>query len=324
MVRRIGIGSPALLLLFFATLSVHAQLRCAEPVANLGVIRGGPSLEHEFTFEAGKVALEIIEVKRGCNCLTPRLNKRHLKPGDTSRLRLEIRTLGQPDGPHAWSAQVRYREGDVIRELTVSIKAVVKNEVVVQPAALALHVETGLKQVITITDARDAPFAVKHLHCTAPAKVSFEKLAAGKHKVIIEVQAGDLTAARTDGVLNIYTDDPFYAHLQVPVTLTTAARSPILVNPEDVQLRLTNGQMVDAALVRLRPRGKDAITIKNVTCGAGVEKCDWAHGPDGGATLKVRVDGSKLTESVVKTSVRVELSEPAGAVITIPVTITRE
>lgn len=308
-----------------ASTGAVSDLRCSQPVADLGEIRAGPGLDHKFTLtNGGDQTLEILEVNRGCGCLAARLSKRGLKPGEQLTLFMEIRTLGHGNGPHSWTAQVRYRQGEAIRELPLAIKAMVKNEVIVQPAVLALHVETVLRQEVVVTDTRAGPFTVKHVQCTGPSKVSVDRVDAGKHKITVEVQAKNLRAGRSEEILNIYTSDPDYAHLQVPVTLTKAERSPVLVTPERVEIHVPAGQKMASTLVRLRSRGSDGIEIRTVTWGPGIDKCIWAKGPDLGATLKIQVDALRLNEDAIDSHVRIDFGQPKGEVLVIPVSIKKD
>ncbi|MBI3407640.1 MAG: DUF1573 domain-containing protein [Planctomycetes bacterium] len=323
--RRYGALFFALGWLFLGMAEARAQLRFAEPVANLGEIRGGPTLQHSFAFtNSGSLPIEIIEVDRSCGCLAPRLDKRRLSPGEKGNLRMDIRTLGQPNGPHAWTAQVRYREDGKIQETPIAIKAVVKNEITVQPPALAFFVENTLRQEVIVADTGVNPFAIKQIHCSGPAKLTLKKLEAGKHQIIIEVRAADLAPGSAHEILNIYTDDPVYAQLEVPVTMTRIPRSAVLVSPEKVEVQIDKGQKSASTLVRLRPRGEESISINKVTWGDEITRCDWAKGPDQSATLKIRVEAAKAPDGVSQSHVRVDLSEPPGEMVLIPVSIRKE
>src|SRR5207244_154025 len=129
---------------------------------------------------AGREPMQILEVNRGCGCLAPRLDKRLLEPGDKATLHMEVRTLGHPDGPHIWTAAVRYRTGDSVKEVPLALRACVKNDVTVQPAVCAMIVETMLRQEITLTDLRKSPLTVTLAETTSPAiKVQTKTLEGG-------------------------------------------------------------------------------------------------------------------------------------------------
>src|ERR1051325_4197870 len=87
------IGCPAL---------ASAQLRFVQPSVELGELRGGPSYAHRFEFvneAAGPI--EITDFRLGCGCLQPVLDKRVYQAGEKGTLVMNLRTLGQQEGPRA-------------------------------------------------------------------------------------------------------------------------------------------------------------------------------------------------------------------------------
>ena len=54
-------------------------------------------------------------------------------------------------------------------------------------------------------------------------------------------------------MLSIYTDDPLYSPLLLPITLTRLEKSAVTVSPPEVIARVSAAQPVAATLVRLRP-----------------------------------------------------------------------
>lgn len=309
--------------LAFVAPAVQAELFFAEPAVKLGEIRGGAPLQHTFAFgNTGKQTVEILEVNRGCGCLAPRLEKRFLEPGEKALLVMEVRTLGQPNGPHAWNATVRYRDGDVVRETPLVLHAEVKNEVTVTPAVLALFVETSLRQEVIVTDLRAQPFTVTNAAASTTAiKVQTQPGAKGITKIVLEAGAEGIAPGRHDLTLDIHTSDPVYAHLQVPITLVRTPRSEVLVTPEKVVFDLASKEKNPAAIVRLRPRGQQALAIDKVETANQAVSCTWAAGPGTGATLRVQVNAERLEGPKLDTSVRVFLRDPAGGPVVVPVEI---
>ncbi|MCI0641806.1 MAG: DUF1573 domain-containing protein [Gemmataceae bacterium] len=302
--------------LFWFCQAVSAELRFFEPIAELGEIRGGIPLRHAFTFvNAGATPLEIVEVNRGCGCVSPRLEKRRLAPREKGTLTFDLRTLGQKDGPHAWKATVRYRQDNVTRDVSVSMLATVKNEVTVQPAVLAFFVEKTLRQEVTLTDTRTTPLLVRAVESTSKGLVVQTKpLTGGVTKIILEANAVDLTPGRHDELLSIYTDDPEYALLQIPLTLTRLSAAPVQAVPQRVELRGQNATQ----LVRLRPRGTEAVVVDKIEVDHPAIVCTWAAGPGSSATVRVRVETGRALGKTLESFVRVQMSQPMGGVV-IPV-----
>jgi hypothetical protein len=306
-----------------AVLFIHAslawgQLKFTQPTADLGELRGGPAYSHRFEFvNETPQPIEILDVRLGCGCLQPDLSKRTLNKGETATLTLSLRTLGQPDGPRLWRAFVVYRLGEKTYEQGLVLAATLRNEITVEPAILAMSVETTLRQEIVISDKRKTPLKIIAVQATSPAlRIDAPATIGGQTKVTIEVSGTALKSARQDETINIYTDDPQYRHLQLPITLTKAARPAVSATPETVEIVGAGSQ-----LVRLRGRGDQAIRIAKVEPSQGGIKCTWAAGPGNDATLKVSSDGSAAEGPV---SVRIFFAEPAETAITVPVTLRKE
>src|SRR5262245_56154620 len=124
----------AIVTVFLAVPSARADLLIEKPLVNLGDIKGGVPLQHRLELRnSGEQATDILEVTASCGCLAPRLDKRSLQPGEKTTLALELRPLGQRNGPHAWNGLVRYRQGQEVREAIFTVKAIIHNDVTVQP-----------------------------------------------------------------------------------------------------------------------------------------------------------------------------------------------
>jgi hypothetical protein len=307
--------------LFCLTGRAQAELRVAEPTVNLGEIRGGAPLQVNFTLvNTGPEAVDIVEVNRGCGCLAPRLDKRLLGAGEKTRLQMEVRTLGHPNGPHTWTAAIRYRTAEGIREVPLALRAVVKNDVTVQPAVCALFVETTIRQEITLADLRMPPLKVTSAESTSHhIKVTTKNEGDGVTKIVLEASAAGLDPGRHDEILSIYTNDPLYGRLEVPVTLTRAASSAVLVSPDHVDLVAAPGEAVPSTLIRLRPRGDRAVLVEKAAADDPAVTCTWAAGPGNHATLKIQV----TAPAALQTTVRVTLGEPLRETVAIPVRIRR-
>jgi hypothetical protein len=306
-----------------ATLAADAALRCTPPAVDLGEIHGGPARQHSFELlNDGKETIEIVKLQRGCGCLTPELDRRTLRPGEKASLLVALRTTGQPNGPRRWNLRVRYREGGEIREALIIVAATIRNEVTVQPSILALYVRDVLRQEVVVTDQRSPPLKVTGVKASSPAiRVTVKAAEGGVTRLLLEATASALADGRQDAVLNIYTDDPQYSPLQLPIVLTRGVKSAVAVAPRQIEARISASQPVAAALVRLRPADGHKVAIESADTDDPGVTCTWAAGPGTGATLKVRVDGRRLDKRDGPRTVRVRLVEPPGEILTIPVSI---
>lgn len=302
-----------------------AGLRCVPPAVNLGEVRGGPTRQHRFELiNDGPTTIEIIDIERGCGCLEPRLDSKTLKPGAKTSLLVELRTAGQPNGPRSWNLRLRYRDGHAVREELLVIAATIRSDVTVQPTILALQVQDTLRQQVIVTDIRKSPLKVTAIHVSSPAiRASVVSAAGGVTKLQLEIAAPQLQVGRQDATLSIYTDDPLYNPLQLPIVLTRASKAAVTATPAQVEARLSADHPITAALVRFHYGGGHKLIIDSATADDPGIACTWASGPGPIATVKVRVDSRRLTNRDGPYSVRVQLAEPAGEVVTIPVLVQR-
>ncbi len=308
----------ALALLPICPALAFAQLNFAAPTADLGEMRGGPVYQHRFEFvnESAK-PIEITDIRLGCGCLQPVLDQRVYAPGEKGTLLLNVRTLGQPDGPRTWQAHICYRQADKVQETPLIVAARIRNEVTVGPSIIAMTVETTLTQELTITDLRTPPLKVVSVIASSPAvRIRVQPTANGVTKAILEVSGAALGAGRQEEMLNIYTDDPYYRHLQVPITLTKVNRPAVSAAPDKVEF--FNG---GSLLVRLRSLNDQPVRVDSAVADHPFIRCTWAAGPGNDATLKITFDADKHSPPDGATQVRVRVG---GTVVTIPVALHKE
>src|SRR5262245_50705349 len=123
----------ALLMAALTSVAGRAELRFAQPTVNAGVVRSGTPFKHCFSFvNAGREPVEILEARASCGCLSPRLEKRTLQPGEEGKIHVEINTLSQPAGSHTWTVHLKARCGDTMVEMPLQLSAELITEVSVQ------------------------------------------------------------------------------------------------------------------------------------------------------------------------------------------------
>ena len=178
-----------------------AQLRFTQTSVDLGELRGGPVCHHRFDFVNDSTQpIEIIDIRLGCGCLQSVLEKRVFAAGEKGSLGLNIRTLGQPNGARTWQAHVQYRQGAQVRETTLILAAVIRNEITIEPSILAMTFETALKQEITIADHRPMPSKLKAVLASSPAiRVTTQPATNGVTRVLLEVNAANLSCGPAGG-----------------------------------------------------------------------------------------------------------------------------
>jgi hypothetical protein len=294
--------------------AARADLFVAAPVIELGEIRGGQRLAQRFELvNRGDAPVEIVEVQRGCGCLAARLEQRLVPAGGKATIQFELRTLGQPEGPHTWHAQVHYRAGGQSKALPVALRGTIRNEVTLQPAILALHVDKAARQEITLVDSREPPLRVLGAEVRSPALKVAEVIRDGKTTRIVLATNDGLEAGRHEGMLYIFTNDPDYEELQAPVTVIKGQRALVQIVPEQPQVRLPAGAASGAVVVRLRSLTGKPVRIAKMESDDPQLTCTWAAGPGDDATVRLQVRRGERTSGKTSTQLRATLE--SGAVV---------
>jgi hypothetical protein len=318
-------GLLALVVLVGRTGQAGAELRFGAATTDLGEIRSGVKLGHQFAFfNAGAQEAEIVEVRPGCGCLKPKLTRLRFAPGEHGTLPLEVHALGQSAGPHTWRLHLRYRSGKAERDILLQVSARVVTEVTVQPAALTLFAGGALGQEVVVTDLRPVPLAVTAVRTTSPhlraqpGAPARNGLGHWVTKVRLEVSP-DCPEGRHEETLSVYTSDPDYGHLQVPIVVVKRPRQRVAAAPGQVSLTLAPGQPSAVRAVRLTDREGGAVAIETVTADDPAIRCQAAPGPENQATIRIQIDRGRLRGDL-DSAVRVQLRGPVRETIVIPVT----
>jgi hypothetical protein len=319
------------LVLIFAVWSpkARADLHFPQPSAGVGEVRTGKPLIHRFNFiNTGPDMVEIIDTRADCGCMTPRLEKRVFQPAEQGTLVLEINTLSQSSGPHTWRVHVGYRAGNRQGEAALQLTAQVVTEISVRPAALTIFTGSATNYDILVTDVRPHPLAIREVRTSSPkltGRVAGDERNAGGQvvrKVRVEL-AGDCPDGRHAVRVTIFTDDPGYPELTVPVTIVKQARQRIAASPSQVTFLTSPGQAVPARIVLVRDRDNQEVVVDKVETDHPAVICQWAQGPGTMATVKVRVDPTRLHEESLHTLFQVHVRKPVPETVLIPVTCTR-
>jgi hypothetical protein len=318
---------PVLLLALFSGNS-WAELRFREPAVNLGEVRTGKPLTHTFTYvNAGSDVLEITDARASCGCLTPRLDKQTLQAGEEGALVLEINTLSQPAGKLTWRVQLGYRSGNASYEAALLVSAQVVAEVMVQPSAVAIYADHAIGHDILLTDVRPRALAISEVRTSSPelkAELAGEFQDAAKHrvrKIRLGVTENYPTGRHTESVA-IFTDDPDYRELKVPVTVIKQARQRIAVSPNQVTLVAPTGQPIPSRVLLVRDIENQQVAVDQVVGDHPAIRCQWAQGPAAMATVKIVVDRTGVVGGVLQSNVHIHVRAPNQETLTVPVTCT--
>src|SRR5205807_1418051 len=108
-------------------------------------------------------------------------------------------------------------------------------------------------------------------------------------KIAVE-PAPDCPEGRHEEAVVLYTSDPEYRDLTVPVTIVKRSRQRLSAAPREVTLTAAPGQPLPARIVQLRDPRDQPVLIETVTADDPAITCRWAPGPGNAATLRIRVD----------------------------------
>ena len=308
-------------ILLLTTNGVRAELECAQATADKGEVRSGVPLSHRFQFvNRGTETVEVTDVRPSCGCLAPKLEQRRFRPGESGVLVLEVNTLTQPEGANSWRATIHYKTVGGEQELPLYIRARVVAEISVEPPSLAIYTDTSIGHEILVIDRRTEPLIVRNVSASsAHVRTRLGELHrdnAGRWVRSIQVEvAADCPEGYHDETLRISTSDSTYPELKVPFTLVKRARQSVSAAPSSVVLSESAGQRI----VQLSATDDREVRIERVEADHPAIACHWAQGPGHRATVKIRVDRTRITGDGLRSAVHVHLSGPMKQTITIPV-----
>ncbi len=312
-----------LLLVLPGGAATSGTLDCAAPAFDAGPVPSGGVLSHRFTLSnRGKAAIEITEVKPGCGCLRPHLDRPTLGPGEQAGLTLEVNTLTQAAGPNLWRATVRYRENGEPAEQELEIRARLEAVVSVQPASLVIQTQAAAQGTFLLTERLARPLTVRGVTtssqfvCSA-CSAAVQDEGVWKRTITLGVLPG-MPEGRVEGVLKVLTDDPKYPELVVPFTVVK--RSPDRVQASPAAVSMVAGPGSPTSRIVLLEAGEAPVKVEAVEPGQPFLRCTWASGPGPRSTLRIGFEIDELPAGKsFDTQVRVRLKEPFPQVVDVPV-----
>jgi hypothetical protein len=317
--------APALLLGVLLPLA-RADLHFPAPGAEAGEVRSGAPLSHRFEFvNPGPGTVEVIQLRSSCGCLKPRLEKRTYGPGENGSVVLEVHTLSQPAGEQTWHLRVGYRVNGADREADLKLRARVIREVKVEPAQLTLFTSGGAGHEIVVTDLRPRPLTVTGVSASAPhlttRVVGESRDESGRrcYRIALAVTA-ECPEGRHEEMASLFTDDPHYRELRVPVTIVKRPKQRVSAAPAAITLLAPRGQPVPSRVLRICPASEEPVVIESIEADDPALVATWAQGPNHLATVKVGVDRKRVTGDRLRSAIHVRVSSPIRETITIPVT----
>lgn len=294
------------------------------PSVDRGEVKAGAALSQTFRLKnSDATPVSIIEVGGSCGCARPHVSKKELQPGESAELRVDVNTLAVGAGTHAWKVTVRLEHGPPGRraggECEAVVRAKVVREIEVEPVAVFLSIDREASHTITVTDRRPKPLTVTGARCDSKhVKTEVGAKNDGRAGQTVRVTVLDsCPPGHSAEQVIVTTDDPDY-ELRVPLLVARKAPGQVLATPEQIDLRLAQGQKSASGLVRLRdPEGKPVVVERIEADHPGI-RTKWAAGPGAAATVRL---GVELADNRLAGlgSVKITVKEPKAQVLIVPV-----
>jgi hypothetical protein len=318
----------AILFLALAATQSGGPLAGPSSTVNLGTVRGGPMIATTVRVtNRGDAALTIIGSRTTCGCVVSKPPAGPIAAGASADVAVEIATLTQPDGLNRWTIGLRYQmAGEAqVREWDHRIEATLVREVGLSPAAVTL-IGSGasLAHEVTLTDRRPSPLVLKLIHASSPrirAGVArdWTKTGAG-WELTVRVGIGECPPGRHDEFVTLYTDDPDYREIKIPVNVTKKSAQRVTATPTEV--RFLADSKPNNALVLLRDRDGQAVEIERADSDNSAIRCRWAEGAYPAAAMRVLVTPGATPP--ISATIRVQIRAPEPATVLVPVTFKGE
>lgn len=156
-------------------------LVAVSPVRDLGEVPQGATVAAEFGLvNRCREPIRIEEVLKGCDCVSPKVAKESLGPGERTTLTLRWETRARR-GPSVTRMSVLYARKDGTKEITpLEIKADVIPDYDVQAPDMVFGPGRPSSRVVTFAGRRMPGLILSEPSCTHPA---FKAVIAGKNAI---------------------------------------------------------------------------------------------------------------------------------------------
>jgi hypothetical protein len=302
--------------------AVRAELLFSRPSIQVGDVRCGTALVQPFEFtNHGPDAVEIVQLRPSCGCLTPRLAQSRYQAGEHGTLQVEINTLSQAAGPHRWPVRVFYRSGGQDHETTLEVVGRVITEISVEPSSLALIATSNLEREIVLTDSRPKKLRVTGVVTTSEllaADLVDRSVDQATTRIRLQARAVQAEGRHEEAIL-IRTDDPDYRELRISVTLIGESQGRLRAAPNPVTWTLNKGEPIPARVVLVRDQEEQQVLVESVEADDPAIQCRWAQGPNQNATVRITLDPARLVGPVLRSAIHIHVKGPVKETLSIPV-----
>lgn len=183
----------------------------------------------EFTNRSDRM-VTIRKLVPSCGCLQPELRKWVYYPGESGHFLLRVQTANQVAGAKEYDVAVQYEDPEPQETKVVFRVHLPENQVFIRPRALELTLlgaSTPTVRDVEIIDRRPEPLTIAKVDCTrshvvtlSPVTTVVDELGHTRFRFQVTIP-GDLPEGHVEAMLRVWTRDPSYRVLRVPLRIHT-------------------------------------------------------------------------------------------------------
>ncbi|MBL8814638.1 MAG: DUF1573 domain-containing protein [Planctomyces sp.] len=282
-----------------------------------------------FFHNAGTETVEFGKLSPSCGCLSPRLSKNIVVPGDGGRLTIPIAVSKESPGPHEYLVTVEYKDPHP-QEVTLTVKIVLpEKQVLIEPRALWIigsGTNRAVEHSIRITDYREQPMQVEEVQSSSELFTAELKPSESRNGSSVSTIGVRITENLPDGIhrgiIQVRTSDPENQLLQIPIMARGKERptsEPIFVKPELISMNAIADPSADKSVEITFPAtwNVSRIDTSPLELTATYEELPTTN--PGMKTLKVTTNLSSLPPSKILDGVINLIADEGQHMISVPV-----
>lgn len=232
-----------LLIFFLQNTVIRGQTLIPNPEnLNLGKLGRGWSGEALWTISnPTSNPVQILEVRSGCNCVESKADKTLLGPGESTKIRANIRTLSQAGGKSSWRVTLKFappgKTQDEPETLSLMASAEFVADLRIEPTIISFKGSGPGQSKLQILDDRSPPIRILKTSSNLSAISTHwsESSTPSNQSLLILKKPGP--AAR--GFVVLETDDPSRPRIEIPIQIEDSLTSSVEVTPSRIQWNST-------------------------------------------------------------------------------------
>lgn len=241
----------------------------------------------------------ITELKASCGCLALKMTPLTLESGQSGTLAFQVNTLTAETGRQGWRIIIRYLEAGAQRQAEFVVQAAVTQEIVVEPSSLTIYGgRRTTEHTFQIVDSRSTPLVITKAETSSPnlivAPAPKRTETPARTEVKLTIQEG-FSEGRHDERMTLYTNDPEYPTLQVPVAIISRPPARFTAQPMSVAFRRESNEARPKRRVVLRDNKGEQIQVERIETECDAVTAEVEKGGGSTAMLILSCDRGKVS-----------------------------